>query len=355
MGSVHHTAAAKMGGDVQSVLRFLASLPKAELHLHIEGTLEPELMFELAQRNHALDSLPCKTLQEMKAAYNFQDLQSFLNLYYAGCAVLRTDQDFYDLTMAYLRRAKADNVVHTEIFFDPQTHTQRGVPLKCVIEGIHRAQEEGQRTLGITSCLILSFLRDLGPEAAMQTLNEAEPFLGHITGVGLDSCELGFPPGVFQEVFQKAKTLGLKRVAHAGEEGPAQYIWEALQKLDVQRIDHGVKCLEDRKLIESLEASEMPLTVCPLSNLELKVYSGELEKRMSELLSTDLCITINSDDPAYFGGYLNQNYLWLIQNLGLDSQRVVDLHANSFRASFLSQDAKTQHCEALAAAYKQAA
>ncbi|KAK9918319.1 hypothetical protein WJX75_003172 [Coccomyxa subellipsoidea] len=345
---------APLSGETSDILQLISVLPKAELHLHIEGTLEPELMFELAARNNVLDKIPYESLEEVRAAYNFHSLQSFLDLYYAGCAVLITEQDFYELTWAYLERAAADKVVHTEIFFDPQTHSARGVPFATALQGITRALKNAEAKLGISSHVIMCFLRHLGPESAMATLQEALPFKEHIKGVGLDSSELGFPPSLFQEVFQLAAKEGFKAVAHAGEEGPAEYVWEAVQHLKVDRIDHGVKSIEDASLCAHLSKAQTPLTVCPLSNVKLKVYDGELVEKLQVLLKQGMCITINSDDPAYFGGYVNANYAFLAESLGLDAESIYQLHKNSFVASFLSDEVREKYIGSLDSIFKKA-
>jgi len=315
-------------------------LPKVELHLHIEGTLEPELAFELAGRNGL--TLPYDSVAALREAYAFDDLQSFLDLYYACCDVLLTEQDFYDLTMAYLRRVALDNVVHTEIFFDPQTHTVRGVPFATVVGGIRRALHDGEQELGITSELILCFLRHLSEDAALATLAEAEPFLDQIVGVGLDSGERGNPPSKFVRVFARARSLGLRVVAHAGEEGPADYIVEALDLLQAERIDHGVRCLESAALVERLARSQVPLTVCPSSNVKLRVFDTMADHTLPALLAAGLCATVNSDDPAYFGGYMTDNYLGVVQALGLGRDEVLQLARNAVRASFASAERKQQ-------------
>ncbi|MCU1374560.1 MAG: adenosine deaminase [Actinomycetia bacterium] len=322
---------------------FAHGLPKAELHLHIEGTLEPELMFELAQRNDV--QLPFASAEEVRAAYVFSDLQSFLDIYYAACDVLRTEQDFHDLTAAYLERAAAQGVRHAEIFFDPQTHTARGVPFADVVGGISRALA----TSDMTSRLILCFLRHLSTEEAMATLEEALPHLGLIDGVGLDSSEVGNPPGRFTEVFQRARDLGLFAVAHAGEEGPPSYITEALDDLAVRRIDHGVRCLEDDEVVERLVRDRVPLTVCPLSNVRLAVFASMADHTIGELLERGLCVTVNSDDPAYFGGYVGDNYRAIADELGLDRDQLVTLARNSFEAAVLDDDERARHLAALEA------
>jgi len=310
-------------------------LPKAELHLHIEGSLEPELIFALAQRNGV--PLPYANVEALRAAYAFTDLQSFLDIYYAGASVLLKEEDFFDMAMAYFRRAAADHVVHAEIFFDPQTHTERGVPFATVIGGLSRAVETAQRELGVSALLIMCFLRHLSEEAAFATLEDALPFKDQFIGVGLDSGERGNPPENFAHVFARCRELGLRLVAHAGEEGPPAYIWSALDVLKVERIDHGVRSVEDPALIQRLAADRMPLTVCPLSNVKLCVYQTMAEHQLPALLAAGLCATVNSDDPAYFGGYVNQNYLEAFAALPqLTAQHAHLLAANSFEASFVS-------------------
>jgi len=312
----------------------LQAMPKAELHIHIEGSLEPELIFELAQRNRV--SLPYASVEALRQAYAFTDLQSFLDIYYAGASVLLTEQDFYDMTMAYLRRAAADNVRHAEIFFDPQTHTARGVPFKTVIDGIWRACQDGP----ISATLIMCFLRHLSEEEAITTLEEALPFRDKIIGVGLDSSEVGHPPEKFARVFERARNLGLHLVAHAGEEGPPAYIESALDVLNVERIDHGVRCLEDPALVERLAREQMALTVCPLSNTKLRVFDVMGDSNLRRLLDAGLVATVNSDDPAYFGGYVNDNYLAAFDALPLDAGHARQLAKNSFAAAFLEPERK---------------
>lgn len=313
---------------------FIKGLPKAELHLHIEGSFEPELMFKIAQRNKI--EIPYKSIEEVKEAYSFNNLQEFLDIYYAGASVLIHEQDFYDLTWAYLSKIHEQNVVHTEIFFDPQTHTDRGVPFETVIKGIHQALEDAKNKFGITSKLILSFLRHLDEASAFKTLEEAIPFKDWIDAVGLDSSELGHPPSKFKLVFAKAREEGLLTVAHAGEEGPAKYIWEAINLLKVTRIDHGNRSLEDLKLIQKLIDLQMPLTLCPLSNKALQVVPNLKDHPALKMLDLGLLITINSDDPAYFGGYVNENYLALTAALNLNKKQITLLAKNSFKASFLT-------------------
>lgn len=317
---------------------FLRALPKAELHLHIEGSLEPELMFKLAERNSIV--LPYANVEEVKKAYDFHNLQSFLDIYYRCADVLRTEQDFYDLTWAYLLHCQADGIVHTEPFFDPQTHTQRGIEMSVVINGITRALKDGHEKLGISSQLILCFLRHLSEEDAIECLEQAKPFLHHITAVGLDSSELGHPPEKFERVFKMAKDLGLKAVAHAGEEGPPEYIVQALDILKVDRIDHGVRCSEDQALMQRLAASQMPLTVCPLSNVRLKVYEHMNEHNILKLLEFGLNVTVNSDDPSFFGGYLLENFMALAEHLDMSEAQATQLARNSINSSFLTAEEK---------------
>ena len=312
---------------------FIAGLPKAELHLHIEGTLEPEMMLHLAERNGV--TLPYADVEAVHAAYRFTDLQDFLDLYYQGMSVLLTEQDFYDLTLAYLRRIAKDNVRHTEIFFDPQGHTERGVAFETVFEGIDRALADGGRDFGITSRIILCFLRHLSAEAAMETLEQAMPYRGRIVGVGLDSSEQGNPPAKFKAVFDKARAAGFMTVAHAGEEGPPDYIWSAMDDLKVARIDHGVRALEDPELMAELARRKMPLTVCPLSNIRLCVFDDMTAHPLKMMLDRGLVVTVNSDDPAYFGGYVNDNYEAVRQALALSDAELAMIARNSFGASFL--------------------
>ncbi len=318
--------------------RFVAGLPKVELHLHIEGTLEPELLFTLAKRNGVV--LPYPDAATLQAAYQFTDLQSFLDLYYQGAAVLQKEQDFYDLTWAYLERCHQDKVLHTEIFFDPQTHTERGISLATVIHGIQAALEQAEQQYGITSRLILSFLRHLSEASAFAVLEQAMPYRQLIHGIGLDSSELGNPPEKFARVFAKAKSLGFRLVAHAGEEGPASYIWDALDLLHVDRIDHGVRSSDDPLLIARLAAERMPLTVCPLSNVRLRVFSDMAQHNILALLDKGLCVTVNSDDPAYFGGYMGANYQALVDHLQASKEQLRQLALNSVEASWLDEKAK---------------
>lgn len=319
---------------------FIAGLPKAELHLHIEGTFEPELMFRIASRNGL--KLKYNSVEELKAAYDFNNLQEFLDIYYSGAGVLIGEQDFYDLTWAYLLKIHSQHVGHTEIFFDPQTHTSRGIPFHTVISGIQRALEDGREKLGITYRLIMSFLRHLSEEAAFQTLEEALPYQSWITAVGLDSSEKGNPPSRFERVFAKAREEGFLTVAHAGEEGPAEYVWEALKLLHVSRIDHGNRSLEDVRLTEELVRLKMPLTVCPLSNLKLKVVNDMTRHPLAEMLEKGMMVTVNSDDPAYFGGYMNENYLALAQALNLTQEQIAQLARNAFSSSFLNEKEKAE-------------
>jgi adenosine deaminase len=321
---------------MDAIDRLIRDIPKAELHLHIEGTLEPELMFEIGRRNGV--KLPFESVEAARQAYHFHDLQSFLNIYYAAASVLQTERDFYDLTGAYLQRAAKDNIKHTEIFFDPQTHCDRGLEFDPVIRGIHRALQDGKTQLGISSHLILCFLRHLSPEAAMNTLKQALPYRDWIIAVGLDSSELGHPPRKFKAVFDRARQEGFLTVAHAGEEGPPEYIWEALDLLEVSRIDHGVRCLEDEKLVRRLVAEQIPLTVCPLSNLKLCVFPSMKDHNLKKLLDLGICATINSDDPAYFGGYIVENFQQAATALDLDEHDIETLAKNSFKASFLSEN-----------------
>ncbi|MCP4144219.1 MAG: adenosine deaminase [bacterium] len=315
-------------------------LPKAELHLHIEGTLEPELMFRIAKRNNI--ELPFSSVEEIRSAYNFSNLQTFLDIYYKGAEVLQTEQDFYDLTWAYLQRAAVDNIRHTEIFFDPQTHTQRGIAYETVVTGIHRALQDADQ-LNITSRLILCFLRHLSAEDADETFDQALPFIHMIDGIGLDSSELNNPPEDFAAVFTRAREAGLKCVAHAGEEGPPEYIWGALKSLQVSRIDHGVCALEDALLVEYLKENQIPLTVCPLSNLKLKIFETIADNNLLELIKADLCVTVNSDDPAYFGGYLNDNFHALDRALNLSAEQIIQLVKNSFDASFIDESLRHKY------------
>ncbi|MFN3353453.1 MAG: adenosine deaminase [Brevundimonas sp.] len=313
---------------------FISGLPKAELHLHIEGSLEPEQMFAFAKRNGV--SIPFASVEEVRAAYAFSNLQDFLDIYYAGADVLRTEADFHDLAFAYFQRAAADSVRHAEIFFDPQTHTDRGIPFAVVADGLLAGMARAEAELGVTSKLILCFLRHLDEDAAFDTLKAAEPWLDRIVGVGLDSSEVGHPPSKFQRVFARARDMGLKLCAHAGEEGPPEYVREALDLLRIDRMDHGNRSMEDEALIARLAAERMTLTVCPLSNLKLCVVKDLKDHPVPEMLRRGLHVTLNSDDPAYFGGYVNDNYRALAEAVGLSREDVVRVARNSFEGSFLS-------------------
>jgi adenosine deaminase len=320
------------------------TLPKAELHLHIEGTLEPELMFELARRNGV--RLPYPDAEAVRRAYRFSNLQSFLDVYYRACSVLIHERDFYELTAAYLARARDQGVRHAEIFFDPQTHTGRGVRLETVVRGISRALSEA-RERGMSSHLIMCFLRDLPADDAMATLEQALAHRDVIFGVGLDSAEVGHPPEKFRDVFARAISAGLRAVAHAGEEGPPEYIWQALDVLGAERIDHGVRCLEDRSLVHRLGTDRIPLTVCPFSNVKLRVIDTLEQHPLARMLDHGLCATVNSDDPAYFGGYVGENLAGVAKALRLDDSAIVGLARNSFEASFLDDAARGRHLAAL--------
>jgi adenosine deaminase len=330
----------------------LAAMPKAELHIHIEGSLEPELMFALARRNGV--TLPYAGVEDVRRAYAFSNLQSFLDIYYAGAGVLREPQDFHDLAWAYLQRAAADHVVRAEIFFDPQTHTARGVPMQTVIEGLHGACVAAKR-IGVDAELILCFLRHLSEEEAFATLEAALPWRDRFIGVGLDSSEVGHPPEKFARVFARCGELGLHRVAHAGEEGPPAYVWSALDVLKVERIDHGVQSARDPALMRRLAQERIPLTVCPLSNLKLCVFPALERHNLRELLDAGLAATVNSDDPAYFGGYMNENFLRTFAATGMDARHAYRLARNSFEGSFAPEAAKKRYIEALDAAFEQAA
>ena len=318
--------------------KFIEGLPKVELHLHIEGTLEPELMFALAKRNNI--KLRFGSVEEVRQAYNFTNLQSFLDIYYAGANVLQTEQDFYDLAWAYFSKSHAQNVRHAEIFFDPQTHTERGIPFETVIKGLHRAQHDAQIKLGLSSFLILCFLRHLPPEAAMRTLDEAQPYKDWIIAVGLDSSEKDRPPALFEEVYKQARAQGYLSVAHAGEEGPAEYVWEALKLLGSQRIDHGVRSVDDPELLKFLVDQRVPLTVCPLSNVKLRVFPSMKDHNIKQMLDMGLRVTVNSDDPAYFGGYMNENFIAAQRDLGLTRDDLYRISLNSIEATFLDEPRK---------------
>lgn len=320
------------------MIDLIKKLPKAELHLHIEGSLEPELMFRLAKKNNI--EIPYKDIEDVRNAYNFTNLQTFLDIYYAGANVLITKDDFYDLTWEYVLKCVEDNVIHTEIFFDPQTHTARGIAFETVITGIKEALVDAKEQYGITSCIIMCFLRHLSQQDAFETLEQALAFKEDIIGVGLDSSELGNPPSKFTEVFKKAKDEGFKLVAHAGEEADFSYIYEALDLLDINRIDHGVQSIHSAALMQRLKEEQIPLTVCPNSNIELKVFDTYSEHNIKELLDFGLNISVHSDDPAYFKGYINQNFINLYENLPLSEDDIITLVKNSFRSSFIDDDLK---------------
>ena len=324
---------------------FIAGLPKAELHLHIEGSLEPELMFELARRNRV--ALPFATVEAVRAAYAFSNLQDFLDIYYQGAGVLMTEQDFHDLATAYFRRVAADGCRHVELFFDPQTHTDRGLPFSVAIDGLLTGMAEAEKSLGVTSKLIMCILRHLDEDAAFETLKAAGPYLGQIAAVGLDSSEVGHPPSKFARVYQRARAQGLKLVAHAGEEGPPEYVWEALDVLGVDRVDHGNRALEDPDLVTRLAGSGITLTVCPLSNLKLCVVDDLTRHPLKRMLDLGLRATVNSDDPAYFGGYLGENWRQTAQALGLSRAELVTLAKNSFTGSFLTPTEVAPHLAAI--------
>ena len=323
--------------------KFIENIPKAELHLHIEGSFEPELMFNIAARNGV--KIKYATVEELKKAYDFNNLQEFLDIYYAGAGALLKKEDFYDLTWAYLEKAHNQNVVHTEIMFDPQTHTDRGIPFSYVIEGIHDALEDAKNKFGMTYNLILSFLRHLSEEAAFKTLDEALPYKAWIKCVGLDSSEVGNPPSKFKNVYTKARDEGFLLTAHAGEEGPAEYVWEALDILGVDRIDHGNRSLDDDKLVERLAKEKITLTVCPLSNLKLKVVTDLHEHPLKTMLDKGLRATVNSDDPAYFGGYINDNFIAVADALNLDKDDITTLVRNSIESSFIDDELKKKYSD----------
>jgi len=322
---------------------FIQGLPKAELHVHIEGTLEPEMMFALAARNGL--ALDFDSVEALRQAYEFTNLQSFLDIYYSGARVLRKAEDFEDLAWAYLEKAHAQNVRHVEIFFDPQTHTTRGISFGTVITGLCRALARGRKTLGLSASLIMCFLRHLSPEDALQTLFEAQPHWEHITAVGLDSSEAGYPPKLFTDVFARAREAGFSAVAHAGEEGPPEYIRQALTLLKAARIDHGVRCLEDDDLVRTLVRKRVPLTVCLLSNVKLKIFETIAHHNLIALLNRGLCVTINSDDPAYFGGYINENLMAVCEAFDLTCRDLGRLARNSFEAAFLEDDQRQLYLE----------
>ncbi|WP_299777337.1 adenosine deaminase [uncultured Formosa sp.] len=324
--------------ELKSIIQ---GIPKTELHLHIEGSFEPELMFEIAKRNNI--SLDYDTVESLKKAYKFNNLQEFLDIYYLGAKVLLYEQDFFDLTWAYLTKVHSQNVVHVEVFFDPQTHTERGVPFNVVINGIKKALEKGKDELNISYKLIMSYLRHLSEEDAFKTLEEAIPFKHWIDGVGLDSSEVGNPPSKFINVFEASAKHGFKLVAHAGEEGPVEYIWEALDHLKIDRIDHGNRCLDDEVLVQKLIKDKIALTLCPLSNLELKVIQKMEDHNIVEILDRGILATINSDDPAYFGGYMNENYYEIAKVFNLSTDQLLQLAINGFEASWLSPEEKEKH------------
>ena len=323
------------------MIELIKKIPKAELHLHIEGSLEPELMFELAKRNNI--KIPYDSIEEIKAAYDFTNLQSFLDIYYTGANVLIHKKDFYDLTWAYVLKCVQNNIIHTEIFFDPQTHTLRGVSFDTIILGISEALEDAKEKFGISSNIIMCFLRHLSQEEALKTFEESLPFKDKIIGIGLDSSELGHPPSKFKEVFKKAKEAGFKLVAHAGEEADYSYIYEALDLLDIQRIDHGVQAVHSNELMERLKKEQIPLTVCPNSNIELKVFENYKQHNVKQLLDYGLNVTINSDDPAYFKGYLNDNFINLYENIDLTKEDIIKLVRNSFNSSFITDELKNEY------------
>jgi adenosine deaminase len=318
--------------------KYISGIPKAELHVHIEGTLEPELMLRIADRNRV--KIRFKSVDELKEAYSFNNLQNFLDIYYEGAGVLITEQDFYDLTWEYFKKVHSQNVLHSEIFFDPQTHTNRGIPFSAVISGIHKALLHARQKLGISSRLIMCFLRDLDVRSAFKTLEDSLPFKEWITAVGLDSYELGNPPSKFRAVFDHALGKGFYTVAHAGEEGPAEYVWEAIKLLRVSRIDHSNHAMDDADLVQELIKRRMPLTVCPLSNLKLSVVDRMENHPLKTMIDKGLFVTINSDDPAYFGGYINENYLAVQKALNLNKDTIDRLARNSFQASFLEESEK---------------
>jgi len=328
---------------MKKIIEFIKKSPKAELHLHIEGTLEPDLLLKLAKRNSI--KIPFTNINEVKSAYNFTNLQSFLDIFYQGSKVLIKEQDFFDLTWAYAQKCKNDNVVHTEIFFDPQTHLSRGVDFEIVLNGIHKALQKANKEFGLTFKIIMCFLRDLDETSALKVLDQALEHKDKIVGVGLDSSEVGNPPRKFEKVFKKAIENGFLTVAHAGEEGPPEYIWEALDFLKVKRIDHGVQCLHDEKLVQRLRESQIPLTVCPLSNIKLRVFNKLKEHSLKKMLNKKLTVMINSDDPAYFGGYVNKNLIETQVALNLSMKEVKTLIINSFKSSFLKEENKKKWIE----------
>ena len=323
-----------------SILEFIKKTPKAELHLHIEGTLEPEQMFLLAKRNNV--QIPFKNIDEAKKAYDFSNLESFLKIYYEGAKVLLKEKDFFELTWAYVLKCKEDNIVHTEIFFDPQTHTSRGISFDIIINGIYKALKKAEKEFGLSFKIIMCFLRHLSEEECFKILDQALAHKDKIFGVGLDSSEMGNPPKKFEKLFKKALENDFITVAHAGEEGPPEYMWEALNLLNVKRIDHGVQCLKDRKLVEKLRESQMPLTVCPLSNIKLKVFNRLEDHNLKKMLDEKLMVMVNSDDPSYFGGYINKNLIACQSALNLSLNEVKTLLINSFKSSFLAKEKKEE-------------
>ena len=323
-----------------NIVEFIKKVPKTELHLHIEGTLEPVHMFELAKRNNI--SIPFKNVQEVKAAYSFSNLESFLKIYYEGAKVLIKEKDFFDLTWAYALKCKEDNIVHTEIFFDPQTHVNRGIDFEIVINGIYKALQKANREFGLSFKIIMCFLRHLSEKSGFEILEQALIHKDKIFGVGLDSSEKGNPPSKFKKLFKKSMEKGFLTFAHAGEEGPPEYIWDSLNLLNVKRIDHGVQCLQDKKLVEKLRNDKTPLTVCPLSNIKLHVFNNLKEHNLKKMLDEKLMVMINSDDPAYFGGYLNKNLIEIQSALDLSIVDIKTLIINSFKSSFLSEEKKAE-------------
>ena len=328
---------------MNEIIKFIKETPKAELHLHIEGTLEPDLLFKLARRNKI--QIPFANVGEIKSAYNFSNLQSFLDIYYQSTKVLINEEDFFDLTWAYLLKCKNDNVVHTEIFFDPQTHTSRGIKFEVIINGIYRALLKAKKEFGLTSEIIMCFLRHLDEKSALETLDQSLNHKDKIIGIGLDSSEVGHPPSKFERVFKKAIEKGFLTVAHAGEEGPPEYIWEALNLLKVKRIDHGVQCFNDEKLVQKLRNDQIPLTVCPLSNIKLCVFDKLEKHNLKKMLNKELMVMINSDDPAYFGGYVNKNLIECQAALNLSKKDIKKLLINSFKSSFLKENKKKEWIE----------
>ena len=328
---------------MKEIIEFIKKTPKAELHLHIEGTLEPDLLIKLAKRNNI--QIPFANVNEVKSAYNFSNLESFLSIFYQGSKVLIKEQDFFDLTWAYILKCKEENIVHTEVFFDPQTHVNRGVQFGLVINGIHKALLKANKEFGLTSKIIMCFLRHLDEASAFEILDQALLHKDKIVGVGLDSSEIGHPPRKFERVFKKAIEKGFLTVAHAGEEGPPEYIWEALNLLKVKRIDHGVQCFSDKKLVQKLRDDQIPLTVCPLSNTKLRVFNKLKEHNLKKMLNIGLMVMVNSDDPAYFGGYINKNLIECYTELNLSMGEVKTLIINSFKSSFLKEERKKEWIE----------